>query len=152
MMEGPRWRFGLVGGGRRPGPESRQSIGPEGTAMSAVTAEELTAKKCAPCEGGVPPLSPEEAHALARATPQWSITPDGKKISRHWRVKNFNAGIDFFNKVAALAEEEGHHPDLHLTGYREVTIELTTHAIGGLSENDFILAAKIDRVPIAVKS
>jgi 4a-hydroxytetrahydrobiopterin dehydratase len=120
--------------------------------MSAVTAEELIAKKCGPCEGGVPPLSADEARELAGATPQWTIAPDGKKIGRHWRVKNFNAGIDFFHKVAALAEEEGHHPDLHLTGYREVTIELTTHAIGGLSENDFILAAKIDRVPIAVKS
>ena len=61
------------------------------------------------------------------------------------------AAMDFFNKVAALAEEEGHHPDLHLVGYRNVAIEIWTHAIGGLSENDFILAAKIDALPIAVK-
>jgi 4a-hydroxytetrahydrobiopterin dehydratase len=61
------------------------------------------------------------------------------------------AGIEFFNKVAALAEEEGHHPDLHLEGYRQVAIELWTHAIGGLSENDFILAAKINELPIETK-
>jgi len=61
------------------------------------------------------------------------------------------AGIEFFNKVAALAEEEGHHPDLHLEGYRQVAIELRTHAIKGLSENDFILAAKINEIPIQLK-
>ena len=61
------------------------------------------------------------------------------------------AGIEFFNKVAALAEEEGHHPDLHLEGYRQVAVELWTHAIGGLSENDFILAAKINQLPIQLK-
>jgi 4a-hydroxytetrahydrobiopterin dehydratase len=61
------------------------------------------------------------------------------------------AGVEFFNKVAALAEEEGHHPDLHLEGYRQVAVELWTHAIGGLSENDFILAAKINQIPIQIK-
>jgi len=61
------------------------------------------------------------------------------------------AGIEFFDKVATLAEEEGHHPDLHLQGYRQLAIELWTHAIGGLSENDFILAAKINQVPIQLK-
>ena len=62
------------------------------------------------------------------------------------------AGIDFFNKVAALAEEEGHHPDLHLEGYRKVTIALWTHAVGGLTENDFILAAKINQIPVQLRS
>jgi 4a-hydroxytetrahydrobiopterin dehydratase len=76
---------------------------------------------------------------------------DGRQISRSWTVKNFMAGIDFFNKVAALAEEEGHHPDLHLEGYRQVTIVLWTHAVGGLTENDFILAAKINQVPVQVR-
>ena len=61
------------------------------------------------------------------------------------------AGIEFFNRVAEVAEDEGHHPDLHLEGYRNVWIELYTHAIGGLSENDFILAAKIDQLPITLK-
>ena len=63
-------------------------------------------------------------------------------------MKNFQAGIDFFDKLAALAESEGHHPDLHLEGYRNVSIDVWTHAIGGLSENDFILAAKISAVPV----
>jgi 4a-hydroxytetrahydrobiopterin dehydratase len=62
------------------------------------------------------------------------------------------AGMKFFNRVAEIAEQDGHHPDLHLAGYRNVSIELWTHAIGGLSENDFILAAKIDRVPIELKA
>jgi 4a-hydroxytetrahydrobiopterin dehydratase len=67
-------------------------------------------------------------------------------------VKHFQAAMDFFNRVAEVAEEDGHHPDLHLEGYRNVAIELWTHAIGGLSENDFILAAKIDQIPIEAKS
>jgi len=62
------------------------------------------------------------------------------------------SALEFFNHVAALAEEEGHHPDLHLVGYRNVAIELWTHAIGGLSENDFILAAKIDQLPIRLRT
>ena len=119
--------------------------------MTSSTAEQLTKKRCLPCEGGVPPLSPEEAKALAENVEGWSITPDGKSIRREWTVKNFMAAIDFFNKVAALAEDDGHHPDLHLVGYRKVTIELTTHAIGGLSENDFILAAKVNQIPIELK-
>jgi 4a-hydroxytetrahydrobiopterin dehydratase len=61
------------------------------------------------------------------------------------------AGVEFFNKVAALAEEEGHHPDLHLEGYRQVAVELWTHAIGGLSENDFIVAAKINQIPVQLE-
>jgi len=67
-------------------------------------------------------------------------------------VKNFMTAIDFFNRVAQLAEDEGHHPDLHLAGYRNVAIELWTHAIGGLSESDFIMAAKINQLPVALKT
>ena len=66
-------------------------------------------------------------------------------------MANFMSGIEFFRQVADLAEAEGHHPDLHLEGYRNVWIELSTHAIGGLSENDFILAAKIDQIPVKLK-
>jgi 4a-hydroxytetrahydrobiopterin dehydratase len=120
--------------------------------MSTLTAEQLTRKKCAPCEGGVPPLTPAEVKAQIKSLQGWQVTPDGERIRREWRAKNFMAAIEFFNKVAALAEGEGHHPDLHLVGYRNVAIELWTHAIGGLSENDFILAAKIDQIPIALKS
>jgi len=78
----------------------------------------------------------------------WRIADNAKSIRKTWKAKNFMAGIAFFEKVAAVAEEEGHHPDLHLEGYRNVAIVLWTHAIGGLSENDFNMAAKIDRIPI----
>jgi 4a-hydroxytetrahydrobiopterin dehydratase len=97
-------------------------------------------------------MSREEVDAQLKNLPGWHLTTDGKRIRREWRAKNFLAAFDFFNKVAGLSESEGHHPDLHLEGYRNVAVELWTHAIGGLSENDFILAAKIDRVPIALKS
>ncbi len=119
--------------------------------MSETEACELTRKKCVPCEGGVPTLTPAEIARLLPDVPGWSVTPDGKRIRREWTAKHFMAAIDFFNKVAALAEEEGHHPDLHLEGYRNVAVEVWTHAIGGLSENDFILAAKIDQLPFKTK-
>ncbi len=83
--------------------------------------------------------------------PGWQVTTDGKRLRREWRVKDFLTGLDFFQRVGRLAEEEGHHPDLHLVGYRNVTIEIWTHAIGGLSENDFILAAKINQWPVELK-
>lgn len=79
------------------------------------------------------------------------MTDDALRIRKDWIVKDFMAGIEFLSRVAELAEREGHHPDLHLQGYRNVWIELWTHAIGGLSENDFILAAKIDRLPVRLK-
>jgi 4a-hydroxytetrahydrobiopterin dehydratase len=119
--------------------------------MEILSAEQLTRKTCVPCEGGVPALTREEALAFLQNLPGWTITADGQRIRREWTAKNFLAAIDFFNRVAELAEEEGHHPDLHLVGYRHVTIEIWTHAIGGLSENDFILAAKVDRLPLATR-
>jgi 4a-hydroxytetrahydrobiopterin dehydratase len=114
--------------------------------MPTATKEELVAKKCVPCEGGVPKLTPDEAKTYLGSVSGWSITSDGQRIRKEWRMKDFMRGIDFFNKVAALAEAEGHHPDLHLMNYRNTAIEIWTHAIGGLSENDFILAAKIDEI------
>jgi len=115
------------------------------------TADQLVQKQCVPCEGGVPRIDRDQATAMLRGLPGWGLVGD-QKIRKEWTVKNFPAGIDFFNRVADLAESEGHHPDLHLTGYRNAAIELTTHAIGGLSENDFILAAKIDRLPVKLKA
>lgn len=120
--------------------------------MSATTIQELAKKHCRPCEGGVPPISPEEARSLLTGLEGWELSQDGERIERRWTAKNFMAAIEFFDRLGALAEQEGHHPDLHLEGYRKVTVALSTHAIGGLSENDFILAAKINDVPIAVKS
>jgi 4a-hydroxytetrahydrobiopterin dehydratase len=120
--------------------------------MQTQTAEHLTQKKCVPCEGGVPKYSLEEAQAQLKTLTGWRLTHDGQRIRKDWIVKNFMAGIDFFDAVAKIAEEDAHHPDLHLEGYRNVWIELWTHAIGGLSENDFILAAKIDQLPIKLKT
>jgi 4a-hydroxytetrahydrobiopterin dehydratase len=116
--------------------------------MDILTAEQLTKKKCVPCEGGVPKLTHDEAEAFLANLSGWSLTPDGIRIRKEWLVKNFMAGMAFFEEVAKVAEDDGHHPDLHLVGYRNVAIELWTHAIGGLSENDFILAAKIDELPV----
>lgn len=119
--------------------------------MSTSSAEDLAQKHCLPCEGGATPLSSEQAAALLSHVEGWELSHQGQCIRRHWTAKNYLAAIDFFNKLAALAEQEGHHPDLHLEGYRQITVELTTHAIGGLSENDFILASKINQVPITAK-
>ena len=85
---------------------------------------------------------------LIRDLSGWDLSSDRKRIRRRWKMKDFAAGIDFFQRVAQLAEEEDHHPDLHLVNYRDLTVELWTHAIGGLSENDFILAAKINELPV----
>ena len=120
--------------------------------MAVQSPEELVQKKCKPCEGGVAPYSAEEAQQQLKQLRDWRITPDGKRIRKEWTVKNFMSGMDFFNRCAELAEAEGHHPDLHIEGYRNVAVELWTHAIGGLSENDFIVAAKIDKLPITLKT
>lgn len=119
--------------------------------MSARTPAQLCEKKCLPCEGGVPALTPAEADAQLAQLDGWRLVGDGQRIRKEWVVKHFLAGMEFFQQVAALAEAEGHHPDLHLVGYRNLAIEIWTHAIGGLSENDFILAAKIDQLPIKLK-
>lgn len=110
------------------------------------TPESLRAAKCLPCEGGVDKFDGDQAQQRLSATPLWSIDSDAKMISRKIDRKNFLQVVELVNLIARLAEDEQHHPDLHVTGYRHLTIDLTTHAIGGLSENDFILAAKIDQL------
>jgi 4a-hydroxytetrahydrobiopterin dehydratase len=119
--------------------------------MDIQSADQLVAKKCKPCEGGVEPCPLPEAEDQLTRLAGWYLTHDGQRIRKDWTVKNFMAGMAFFNKVAEVAEQDGHHPDLHIAGYRNVSIELWTHAIGGLSENDFILAAKIDQIPVELK-
>ena len=119
--------------------------------MQVQDKSELVSKKCKPCEGGVEACTLNEAEQQLGQLTGWYLTRDGQRIRKDWTVKHFMAGMDFFNAVAEVAEEDGHHPDLHIEGYRNVSIELWTHAIGGLSENDFILAAKIDQLPIQLK-
>jgi 4a-hydroxytetrahydrobiopterin dehydratase len=119
--------------------------------MPDATTTELTRKHCVPCEGGIPAASSAEIEKYLHGLPGWKQTADGKRIRREWRVKDFSAALTFFNRIGEIAEAEGHHPDLHLVSYREVAVELWTHAINGLSENDFILAARIDQVPVELK-
>ena len=119
--------------------------------MPTQSPEQLVSKKCLPCEGGVEAYSPELAKEQLQSLPGWRLTYDDKRIRKDWTVKNFVAGMKFFERVAEVAEAEQHHPDLHLEGYRQVWIEIWTHAIDGLSENDFILAAKIDQLPVELK-
>ncbi|MFZ2555466.1 MAG: 4a-hydroxytetrahydrobiopterin dehydratase [Minisyncoccia bacterium] len=106
---------------------------------------DLAQKKCVPCEGGAIPLTRTEAEALIQKLSGWMLWPDGKRISKSIKFKDFKSAFAFATKVATRAEEESHHPDL-LISWGRVEVELSTHSIGGLSENDFILAAKIDGI------
>ena len=104
---------------------------------------ELAGKKCIPCRGDTPPLWAEQAdEMLGRLGSGWSFD-ENRHLVKRFRFKNFQQALEFANKVGALAENEGHHPEIHI-GWGRVVIELWTHAINGLSENDFIMAAKID--------
>ncbi len=124
--------------------------------MNAQTTEQLTSKRCVACEGNsegnVEKHTPQQVEAQLQELSGWRPTDDGLRIRKDWQLKSFLAGIDFFVEVAQLAEREGHHPDLHLEGYRHVWIEIWTHSIGGLSVSDFILAAKIDQLPVNSRS
>lgn len=107
--------------------------------------KELTNKKCKPCELGMGKLSPADIKTFMTRTPRWTLK-DNHAISRRFKFKNFADALSFVNRVGALAESEGHHPDISFGwGYAEIT--LFTHAVDGLSENDFILAAKINALP-----
>jgi 4a-hydroxytetrahydrobiopterin dehydratase len=108
--------------------------------------QKLTEKKCVPCEGGVQPFNKEQIQEyLGQLSGAWEVK-DGKKITKRFKFHDFKEAMVFVNKIADLAEQEGHHPDIRVFGYKNVEIELSTHAISGLSENDFILAAKIEPV------
>jgi 4a-hydroxytetrahydrobiopterin dehydratase len=106
---------------------------------------DLGKKKCKPCEGGIPPLGREGIEKYRKhIQDDWKVIDDGK-ISKEYRFVNYRHTMDFVNKVADLAEEEGHHPDMQVY-FGRVVIDLWTHAINGLSENDFIMAYKIDQL------
>ncbi len=114
---------------------------------------DLLKKKCVPCEGGVKPFNHEEIEDFMGQVAGWSLSEEasdnlkkfgmGAKFGKVYKFKDFIGAVNFVNNVAEIAEAEGHHPDIKIN-YNKVTLELSTHAIGGLSENDFILAAKVD--------
>jgi 4a-hydroxytetrahydrobiopterin dehydratase len=110
--------------------------------------DRLDQRHCVPCKGGVPPLDEAAARAYLADLPGWALAPNAKHIERSFRFKNFAAALDFVNAVGAVAEAEGHHPDIRF-GWGYADISLQTHKIDGLHENDFILAAKIDALPHA---
>ena len=107
----------------------------------------LSEQKCVPCEGGVEPLTQEDAEKLSAQVRDWILAEDTKQISKDLRFKNFAEALSFVNKVGEIAEQEGHHPDIAF-GWGKVHITLATHAIGGLSINDFVLASKIDLITL----
>ena len=110
---------------------------------------DLTERRCRPCEGGVAPLGrPEAERLLAKLSAEWKLEADGKSVRRAYRFRDFYRTMSFVNALAHIANLEDHHPDLEI-GYDYCRVRFTTHAIKGLSENDFICAAKVDRIPIA---
>jgi 4a-hydroxytetrahydrobiopterin dehydratase len=109
----------------------------------------LTQKHCVPCEGGTPPMPKKEAEEMVKQTPGWRLMQDAKKgqlsVGRDFEFKDFKEAMAFVNRVADIAEGEGHHPDIYIF-YNVVKLQLSTHAVSGLSENDFILAAKVNQL------
>lgn len=126
-----------------PSPDSNSS--PDETSPDP-RRQSLAQRRCTACEGGIDPLPVEQARRYLEVLPQWKLGESSASISRQINGGSFVKVIGLVNRIADLAEQEQHHPDLHVSGYRHLKIVLTTHAIGGLSENDFILAAKIDDV------
>lgn len=106
--------------------------------------QKLHQKKCVPCEGTEKPLQAGQVAGYLTQIEDWEVV-DSIKIKKNFKFKNFKEAMSFVSKVAEIAEQEQHHPDIYIF-YNKVNLELYTHAIGGLSENDFIMAAKIDKV------
>jgi 4a-hydroxytetrahydrobiopterin dehydratase len=105
----------------------------------------LVTKICTPCRGGLPPLTPQEAEHFHVHVPQWEVRDEARRIERTFRFRNFGEAFALAHQVAELAEAEGHHPDISF-GWGYVTVMMQTKKIKGLHENDFIMAAKIDRL------
>ena len=108
--------------------------------------ESLTNKKCVPCEGIGRAYTTAEIKSHLDEIQGWALVGDGKSIERTYVLKNFVECVHFINKIKDIAEDEMHHPDLHLTGYKNLKVVLYTHALGGVTENDLIVAAKINRL------
>lgn len=111
--------------------------------MDLPAPEKLASHHCVPCEGGVKPLTRDEFSVYLPQIPDWEVI-DEKSLRKEFVFADFKATVACINKIADLAESEGHHPDLFLHDYKKLTVTLSTHAIGGLSVNDFVLAVKID--------
>ena len=105
----------------------------------------LSTKSCTPCRGGIPPLDPDQVEAHHRQTPEWAIRDEARRIERTYKFRNFAEAFAFVRRAADLAEAEGHHPDISF-GWGYATMSLQTKKIKGLHENDFIMAAKLDRM------
>lgn len=105
---------------------------------------DLVNQKCVPCSAGASTLQGEELKKYFESTPGWEGYDGDTKIQKNFEFENFTKAIDFINQVARLAEDEGHHPNLYLHDFNKVKVELWTHKIQGLHQNDFIMAAKID--------
>jgi len=103
-------------------------------------------RSCVPCDGATPRMTRPQVEEALRALDGWRAAPDATRIERHYRFEDFLAAMRFVNALAAVAEREGHHPDFSVRSWNHVDVTLWTHAIGGLSENDFIVAAKLDRL------
>ena len=105
----------------------------------------LVERNCTPCRGGIPPLTADEAEGLRAQAPDWSLHDQATRIERAYRFRNFAEAFGFVARAAALAENEGHHPEIRF-GWGFATVSLQTKKIKGLHENDFIMAAKLDRI------
>jgi 4a-hydroxytetrahydrobiopterin dehydratase len=105
---------------------------------------DLASKKCVPCRGGVPPLAGKELEILSKQLPHWKVV-EAHHITRTYTFPDFKQALAFVNRVGELAEEQGHHPDI-LLGWGKAEVTTWTHKIDGLTESDFILAAKIDKI------
>jgi 4a-hydroxytetrahydrobiopterin dehydratase len=105
----------------------------------------LVGKSCTPCKGGIPPLRSQEVERLHAQVRQWDMRDDAKRIERKFKFRNFGEALRFVQQVGELAEKEAHHPDICF-GWGYATVSLQTKKIKGLHENDFILAAKVDRL------
>ncbi|MGA2024621.1 MAG: 4a-hydroxytetrahydrobiopterin dehydratase [Steroidobacteraceae bacterium] len=115
--------------------------------MSQAAGGALSEQRCKPCEGGVAPLSAAQTkRAMAELSSEWRVIEDGKAIKREFSFRDFYRTMSFVNALAHIANAEDHHPDLEV-GYNYCRVRYSTHAIGGLSDNDLICAAKIDRIP-----
>ncbi len=111
--------------------------------------EPLAGRRCKPCEGGIPPLTAAEAaQLLTQVASDWALIDGARAIAREFRFRDFYRTMSFVNALAHIANIEDHHPDLEV-GYNYCRVRFTTHAIKGLSENDFVCAAKVDLIPLA---